>query len=409
MAGAPPAVERRDIRRGMEELPILIPGTQQRDHHPECGQRKDPGRRERDRMGGTGALTLSTSFTFLDPRLTQNYCGEAGPDGSPATSNPCPPGLASPVPGEPYPPQAPAGTNLPVAPKFKGNAVARYSLPEIHEWKPFTQAAFVYQTGTAPQLRVEDAGYFGRVPAYGLLDLAAGAEKKRHEPAVPDCECDRQTGSAHAFRGMYCAHLYAALCYSGAAADVYPEIRPEILTMSAAGGFLSRRPRSPRLGYETFGIRDLSTTRPYENSCMHPDSRGIGGGRAVEGAAPAGAAANRPAASLYFREMYLPQLTSGPSSLAWSPDSGRADLRHGRFSVAAENRRGRSCGGGRGRRYERRPWCGRGRGCTGRRRRRHGNSPPRCRTTISPTGPRMDAGWFTAPIETMRWSCGCWI
>src|SRR5271170_66674 len=24
----------------------------------------------------------------------------------------------------------------------------------------------------------------------------------------------------------------------------------------------------------------------------------------------------------YFREMYLPQLTSGPSSLAWSPDSG---------------------------------------------------------------------------------------
>src|ERR1700689_2695195 len=24
----------------------------------------------------------------------------------------------------------------------------------------------------------------------------------------------------------------------------------------------------------------------------------------------------------YYREMYLPQLTSGPSSLAWSPDSG---------------------------------------------------------------------------------------
>ena len=25
--------------------------------------------------------------------------------------------------------------------------------------------------------------------------------------------------------------------------------------------------------------------------------------------------------SYYYREMYLPQLTSGPSSLAWSPDS----------------------------------------------------------------------------------------
>jgi len=25
--------------------------------------------------------------------------------------------------------------------------------------------------------------------------------------------------------------------------------------------------------------------------------------------------------SLYYREMYLPQLTSGPSSVAWMPDS----------------------------------------------------------------------------------------
>ena len=39
----------------------------------------------------------------------------------------------------------------------------------------------------------------------------------------------------------------------------------------------------------------------------------------------------------YYHEMYLPQLTSGPSSLAWSPDSKRADLLDGRFTVAAES------------------------------------------------------------------------
>jgi len=45
------------------------------------------------------------------------------------------------------------------------------------------------------------------------------------------------------------------------------------------------------------------------------------------GALPA-AAQRRPVLSqidlphpYYYREMYLPQLTSGPSSLAWSPDS----------------------------------------------------------------------------------------
>jgi iron complex outermembrane recepter protein len=119
-------------------------------------------------------LSLSSSFTFVDPRLTQNYCGEAAPDGQPATSNPCPAGEVS---ATPYPPQAPSGTNLPIVPKFKANAVARYSLPEVQEWKPFVQAAYVYQTQTAPQLRLADAAYFGKVPAYGLLDLASGVTK----------------------------------------------------------------------------------------------------------------------------------------------------------------------------------------------------------------------------------------
>ena len=42
---------------------------------------------------------------------------------------------------------------------------------------------------------------------------------------------------------------------------------------------------------------------------------------AAFGAAGPGAQADRPAASYYYREMYLPQLTTGPSAVAWAPDS----------------------------------------------------------------------------------------
>ena len=38
--------------------------------------------------------------------------------------------------------------------------------------------------------------------------------------------------------------------------------------------------------------------------------------------------------SYYYREMYLPQLTTGPSAAAWTPDSGSADLLHGGSAVA---------------------------------------------------------------------------
>ncbi|MGA2840620.1 MAG: TonB-dependent receptor, partial [Steroidobacteraceae bacterium] len=83
----------------------------------------------------TNNLTLSTSFTFLDPRLTSNYCGAQGVTNCPdqVTPQAFGPNFAG--------PQAPAGTNLPITPKFKGNIVARYSFDEVAGWKPFGQAA----------------------------------------------------------------------------------------------------------------------------------------------------------------------------------------------------------------------------------------------------------------------------
>ncbi len=127
-------------------------------------------------FAATANLTLSTGFTFLDPKLTQDYCNEPDPanPNEQAHSNPCPAGLGG---ATPYTPLAPAGSNLPTSPKFKGNIVARYELNPIADWQPNVQAAWVYQTQTRPALRTGDVAVIGMQPAYGMVDLSAGVEK----------------------------------------------------------------------------------------------------------------------------------------------------------------------------------------------------------------------------------------
>jgi iron complex outermembrane recepter protein len=117
----------------------------------------------------TNALTLSGSFTFIDARLTQNYCGTQGVTDCPdqETAEAFQPTLIG--------PQAPAGTRLPITPEFKGNLVARYSFDEVSGFKPFAQAALVYQSQASQSLRVDLNNILGNTPAYALLDLSGGA------------------------------------------------------------------------------------------------------------------------------------------------------------------------------------------------------------------------------------------
>jgi outer membrane receptor protein involved in Fe transport len=117
-------------------------------------------------------LMLSADFTFIDPVLTENYCGTIGVTYCPdqvTTGNFLPGGqIVGPV--------APAGTNLPVAPKFKGNIIARYSLETIGDWKPYGQVTAMYQTLTAQVLRRDQAAVVGNLPAYALVNLRLGAD-----------------------------------------------------------------------------------------------------------------------------------------------------------------------------------------------------------------------------------------
>jgi iron complex outermembrane recepter protein len=119
----------------------------------------------------TDHLFLSTNLTLLDPVLTQNYCGVSGITqcaGQVTATSDFLPG------GQWIGPLAPTGTNLPVVPKFKGNVVARYTFGAVNDMAPYAQAAYVYQSKTAPQLQADIDQILGMLPAYGILDLAAG-------------------------------------------------------------------------------------------------------------------------------------------------------------------------------------------------------------------------------------------
>jgi iron complex outermembrane recepter protein len=125
-----------------------------------------------------GGVVLSLNAALLDPVMTTNYCGMTDPSTGQAVTTPdCTYALPGGGLSTPQAPLAPAGSNLPIAPKFKANAVARYNFGLANEWDGNVQAAFVYQTQVAPALKTEDVAIIGMQPAYGMLDLSGGVAK----------------------------------------------------------------------------------------------------------------------------------------------------------------------------------------------------------------------------------------
>ena len=151
----------------------------------------------------TNQLLFSGSATYLHAVTTTNYCGPGtsipiGPVGPgspynnyiPGTTDlktDCPnqglgyrttaaSGFADPSISVGTGPEAPSGTSLPVTPKFKGNLVARYTVP-LASWDAHVQAGFVYQSSAEPLLRIVDQYSLGKLPSYGILDLSTGAAR----------------------------------------------------------------------------------------------------------------------------------------------------------------------------------------------------------------------------------------
>jgi iron complex outermembrane receptor protein len=123
----------------------------------------------------TSGLTLSSAFSLMDPKLTENYCGALNSNGAPITNCTSTP---DPVTGAVL--QSPAGTQLPLTNKFKGNVQARYVFP-MGDFKAHIQGAFVYQTSERVDLRTEEnALNGGNLPPFGTANFAAGVERSTY-------------------------------------------------------------------------------------------------------------------------------------------------------------------------------------------------------------------------------------
>jgi iron complex outermembrane receptor protein len=132
-----------------------------------------------------GGWLLNASATYLDAKLTSNFCGAYLPGTTTLVTN-CPNQINGPS-GSPLTfadatvttgPLALSGARLPVVPEFKGNVLARYNFA-VADWQANVQGAYVYQTSSAPLLFSVFQQHLGDLPSYGLFDLSTGVERNR--------------------------------------------------------------------------------------------------------------------------------------------------------------------------------------------------------------------------------------
>jgi iron complex outermembrane receptor protein len=123
----------------------------------------------------TDAFSLSGAFSWIDAKSTQDYCGttyDTGPNEGEIVTN-C---------DDPLAPvgtflQAPSGQQLPVQPKFKANAIARYEFA-MAGMDAHVQGAWVYSGSAWSDLRTDERELLGKQPSYDIMDFAFGVEKE---------------------------------------------------------------------------------------------------------------------------------------------------------------------------------------------------------------------------------------
>lgn len=102
-------------------------------------------------------LTLSASGTYVTPKLSQPFCDQV---------NGCDPANG----GEVF---APKGTRLPVTPRLKVNATARYDFA-VGENKAFVQGGVNHQSGTTSYLATAGEAAIGPTSGFTTFDFSAG-------------------------------------------------------------------------------------------------------------------------------------------------------------------------------------------------------------------------------------------
>ena len=121
-----------------------------------AGQARIKGAEATLNWRATDNLTINASGTYTDAYLTQPYCKD-------------PADCANTL-------QAPSGQMLPITPKFKGNATARYDF-NVDEFAAHVQGTLNYQTSSWADLRTVERAILGQQPAYAVANFAAGFGK----------------------------------------------------------------------------------------------------------------------------------------------------------------------------------------------------------------------------------------
>jgi outer membrane receptor protein involved in Fe transport len=127
-----------------------------------------------------GGLTLNAAMAYTDAKLKENICDLA--------ADPLPDCDLVLVPDDPTTPEdetetdfivAPKGTRLPVTPKFKFSATARYAW-NVGPGRAHVQAGLVYQGKARAALGTAEQAVTGNLPGYTLVDLFAGYNWDRY-------------------------------------------------------------------------------------------------------------------------------------------------------------------------------------------------------------------------------------
>jgi outer membrane receptor protein involved in Fe transport len=109
----------------------------------------------------TNGLTLSGGGAWTNAELSENYCGFVDAKGNPVTKCPAP--------------LAPAGTELPITPKFKANLTARYEFV-LGEFDAHVQGSMVTQTSSWTDLRLAERAIIGEQKGWTSFDFSTGLE-----------------------------------------------------------------------------------------------------------------------------------------------------------------------------------------------------------------------------------------
>lgn len=112
-----------------------------------------------------GGLTLTGSGSYIDAKLTTDFC-----QGAKSQNNGrCIPGVT---------PDAPSGTRLPLQPRFKGSATARYAF-ELVGNESFIQGSLNYRGRARSRLLTDRQNAVGSTPGFATFDFSVGTQLEK--------------------------------------------------------------------------------------------------------------------------------------------------------------------------------------------------------------------------------------